>query len=129
MKRGMKALAVLALVAAIACALVACGGSKPADKESYMGTWVLSSMTIDGREYTEAQVKVLDDMNLDVTLVFDEDGSASINWFDDTRSGTWEVNDKGECALTINGDPATATISGDVLHLEVEKNSYDFKKQ
>lgn len=129
MKRSLKIGAILAIAALLMCALVACGGSKATGKDAYVGTWTLTSMNIDGQAYSEEEVKVLSDMSLEVTLVLNEDGSASINWFDDTRSGSWELGEDDSCMLTINGDPATANIVDGKLRLTVPPSTYDFTKK
>ena len=72
MKRTVKALLAMALIAAMLFALVACGGSK----SDIVGTWKLSSMEEDG---DAVDLDSLEELGLTCTLKVKSDGTAKIS--------------------------------------------------
>ena len=122
MKKTLKALLAMALIAAMLFALVACSGSKG----DIVGTWTLSSMVSDGETIDVEQLKELYDEDFDCTLTVNSDGTAVLNMFDDVTDLEWK--DGKMWAAGEEGEAATYKLSGGKLTLEIDGEKLIFKK-
>ena len=100
MKRSIAALLVLAL----ALALCACGGA-----EGLEGTWEIKSVS-DGTQ--TVSVDTTPEMKGFIVLELREGGAGSITSGGRTTGLSWD-----ESAITVEGDPAAYSLSGDTLTL------------
>lgn len=119
MKRTVKALLAMALIAAMLFALVACGGSK----SDIVGTWKLSSMEEDG---DAVDLDSLEELGLTCTLKVKSDGTAVLDLFGDTTDLKWEDGKMwaaGEEDFTVS-----YKLSGNKLILEEGGEKLVFKK-
>lgn len=111
---------------AIMCALVmlfaftACSGDKYADSP-YLGTWTATSAEMMGIELPVADV-----IGGDMTIVFEANGSCTLDAAGDASSGSWEETetgvsiDDGDVELTIDGDSATLVQDDVTINFERE---------
>lgn len=119
MKRTVKALLAMALIAAMLFALVACGGSK----SDIVGTWKLSSMEEDGEA---VDLNSLEELGLACTLKVKSDGTAVLDLFGDTTDLKWE---DGKMWAAGEEDSAIPyKLSGGKLTLEQDGEKLVFKK-
>lgn len=119
MKRTVKALLAMALIAAMLFALVACGGSK----SDIVGTWKLSSMEEDG---DAVDLDSLEELGLTCTLKVKSDGTAVLDLFGDTTDLKWE---DGKMWATGEEDfTVSYKLSGNKLILEEGGEKLVFKK-
>jgi len=135
MKKIIKVLMALALIAGMA-ALIGCGGgdndggSEEEDfSASFVGVWEIDSMDEDGKITTGEDLVKMKELGLNVTITLSEDGKAVFNLFGTKTEGTWEAKDANTCIITMDGKPADAKLEGDALFLESSGIKMGFKKQ
>ena len=111
----MKKIAALTLVLVMVLALCACGGGSDG-KNSAVGTWTIKSMTNGGETYNVDDVPALKDF---IVMELREDGTGTITSSGETTPLTWDGSN-----ITVEGDPASYSVSGDTLTLN--STSYTF---
>ncbi len=128
MKKNLRTLAVVCLVALMMLTLVACGSNN----SKYAGTYDLVTMEMGGVTVTAEDMKAaMPDAN--IQLVLKEDGSFSLTTLGDpsvgpiTENGTWKEKGEG-VALTVNGATNMGTVDGDTITLTEDDISIVFKK-
>ncbi|MBQ3302308.1 MAG: hypothetical protein IJH04_09255 [Eggerthellaceae bacterium] len=129
----------LCLAMALLLALAGCGGSSGSPKSSdaaaqgkaaFAGTWVLKSMQSENSITTEDDLKVLDELGLEVYLVLDSgaDAKASFVLFGEATNGTWKAESAESATLTLEKQVIAMALEDDELTLEQGASKLTFKK-
>ena len=112
------AILVLATVSAFALGLFGCSGSKtsassaaeesssPTEFATYIGTWDFTSITMDGKTYTESQLDDARKKGFEFFVNINEDGTWLLCLADERGvvEGTWSEGDDGKLAFANDGD-------------------------
>ena len=109
----MKKLISLILALALCCMLV----SAVADEE-ITGAWYAKTIKAGDQEYDAAA------MGLNMTITLNEDGTASSG----ESTGTWTL-EGDQITVTIEGSPATGTVTADTLTLEADGQTLIFTRE
>ena len=119
----------LGLIAALCCAfvlcfaLVGCG----ADKANYTGDWKLAYGSDENLDADS--ISLMDSLGMSVTLTLNDDGSGTLELFDETKEVKWEASSNEEGKITLDGSEAAMTLEEDELTI-VDKTdaSMTFKR-
>lgn len=117
----------------LAVALVACGGAPSGpDLEAlatqFVGTWEMSSAEFTDQSVSEDDYELIAGMGMHVTLDLDGSGNILLDAFGQQIEGTWEIKDESTVSVTIEGDTVDMPYVDDVLTLEYDGESMNFKK-
>lgn len=123
MKKLSTALA-LAFALVLSFALVGCGGGSKDYSENFVGTWKLTSMS----DTSEEDLALLESFGMAMLLDLNEDKTFALDMMGESMEGTWEAKSASECSITIDGESATATLSGEELVLSSGDEEMTFKK-
>ena len=125
----------VALMAICLCSLAACGGSSDKGEAAFVGTWELelnlADLGLEGMTegLDEAQIQaMLDSMGVNITMTLAEDKTASMDAAGTSVAGTWEVKDDTTVTITIEGEPADATLEDGKLIIDMQGMKMTFKK-
>ncbi len=116
----MKKIAALTLVLVMVLALCACGGGSDG-KNPAVGTWTIKTMTNGGETYSVADVPTMKDF---IVLDLREDGTGTITSGGETTPLTWDSSN-----ITVEGDPASYSVSGDTLTLRSDSYTFTFVRK
>ncbi len=128
MKTVGKLVAVAACALALCFALIGCGSSTDQYKKNFQGNWELSTLIEGGTVHSESDLSTLKELGMDITLSLNEDGTMTLKYFGETATGTWEPKDASTVTFQILNGSIDGKLSDDVLSLEVEGASMQFKK-
>lgn len=121
--------ALFAMLAVACLVLVGCGGGAAGgEKAAFVGSWTLTSMTESGEEMTEADLKTLKDLGLEVTIKLDEDGKATLTLFGEAMEGTWETTGAAAAKFKSDTSEADMVIENEQLKMEQDGSSLVFSK-
>lgn len=127
-----RALAAFCSAAVLVVALVACGGAPTVDlaalRDASVGSWELYRAQIDGEEIAPEDCAEMSAGGMRATLDLDGDGQVLVDVFGSQYEGTWEMKSADVITITLDGDPADATLEDDLLTLSLEGDSMSFAK-
>lgn len=92
--------------------------------ESWIGTWTAVRVGASGAILTGQ----LENMDMNFTLVLNEDGSASMSMMDDAKDGSWEKGDGSAASLTLEDHTFAMEMGGNSqvqVVLEVDDQRMD----
>ena len=127
------------MVVLVVLLLAGCGGSSSSGTQSLEGSWVVSSMEMDGDEMVSILYEIAEETGDEFDPAdlwyykFTKDGKV-VSIFDSSQivEGTYKLKDNA-LTLTIDGDVADATMDGDSFTFERELDGRwvkaTFKKQ
>lgn len=108
MKKMMKTILSLALIAVLALSLVACGSKTPE------GRYAIKTVKADGQEQSvEDAVEALGLDPEDMYFEFNEDGTGTLSYLGMVGEFTWEEN-----VIEANGQQMNFEVSGSTLTVE-----------
>lgn len=118
------------MAAMAACVLTAClvagCGAKQDLRKPFVGTWELSSMTMDG-ELTEGEdLDLLKSFGLNIYVVLNEDGTGEMDLYGDVTEGTWEATAENKATLTFEDTTDEVTLADGVMTMEDEGDVLQF---
>ena len=93
----------------------ASAAASAASSSDAVGTWTIDSMEYGGETYTSEELAYLRELDMEVNLVINGDGTVDFEIFGVPESGTWADKGGGTITLTFAGDSTDVTISGDEL--------------
>ncbi len=93
----------------------ASAAASAASSSDAVGTWTIDSMEYGGETYTSEELAYLRELDMEVNLVINGDGTVDFEIFGVPESGTWADKGGGTIALTFAGDSTDVIISGDEL--------------
>ena len=89
-----------------------------------VGLWKLSGMTGSEGAISQEELKAYEEAGVVIYMEMNEDGTVVIHGLtEDQAVGTWD--DK---AVTVNGSPASYTLDGDRLTLQIAEDSMEFER-
>ena len=109
-------IATLAIAAALAAMLGACGGgatdgvdisSLESLEAGFVGTWEIESATSTDGDITADDIEAMNDLGMNVTVDLGDDGTMLIDVFGDQTTGTWEIKDENTLTLSYEGQTMT----------------------
>ena len=69
------------------------------------------------------------ELGMNVLLIINEDGTASLDVFGESLKGTWKSSGASSIVVTIDNEPITATLEGDLLVLADGSDKLKFQRQ
>lgn len=130
-------IATLAIAAALAAMLGACGGgatdgvdipSLESLEAGFVGTWEIESATSTDGDITADDIEAMNDLGMNVTVDLGDDGTMLIDVFGDQTTGTWEIKDENTLTLSVEGEPLDAPVEDGMLTLSYEGQTMTFEK-
>jgi len=89
-----------------------------------VGLWKLSGMTGSEGTISQEELKAYEEAGVVIYMEMNEDGTVVIHGLtEDQAVGTWD--DK---TVTVNGSPASYTLEGDKLTLQIAEDSMEFER-
>ncbi|MBR3690654.1 MAG: hypothetical protein IKL97_06105 [Eggerthellaceae bacterium] len=129
MKKRLSILVASALALVLSFALVGCGGGESKDySANFAGDWKLSGMEDASGVTSEEDIAMLEAFGMTIKLSLADDKSAKLDLAGEVMTGTWEAKSATECAVTLDGETVTATLSDDKLVMKDGESSMTFKK-
>ena len=126
----------LAVAAALAASLAACGGgsggvdlaSLEELKEGFVGTWEVESASSPEGDLSAEDADARRDLGFNVTIDLDDQGAMLLDVLGDQSEGTWEIKDEGTLTLSIDGEPLDAAYEDGRIMLSYDDMSMTFEK-
>ena len=94
--------------------------AQAAPADSPVGVWTVVSMTDGDDTYDAEYLKLMENMGITFELVIAQDGTASLEFYGESETGTWEDRGSGKVAITFDGDTVEGTVSGDELTISFD---------
>ena len=115
MKKRIALVAVLAFVLTMCVAFVGC--SKKVDASQFLGTWTMTEGTVEGTEFTAADMELLKADGVTATITFDQNATFELAMpaADFSVSGTWTTGKTGLDMKDAIETSYTATLEDSVL--------------